>query len=64
VQKSVFECWLEGDRFERFWAELLSKIDPKKDSLIAYTMDSKAAKDRRTAGSSTVVTEKRSRVIV
>lgn len=27
VQKSVFECWLEKERFDRFWEALLPEID-------------------------------------
>ena len=64
VQKSIFECWLEKDRFDRLWAALLAEIDPRHDSLIAYTLDSAAAKARRHAGHQTLLTEKRTRVIL
>jgi len=64
VQKSVFECWLEKDRFDQLWHALLDEIDPKKDSLVAYTLDATAAKTRRQAGNLTILTEKRTRVIV
>lgn len=64
VQKSIFECWLEGERFERFWDELSAAIDKEQDSLIAYTMDAKAAEARRKAGEGTVLTEKRGHLIL
>lgn len=64
VQKSVFECWLEKDRFDHLWDALLREIDSKHDSLVAYTLDATAAKARRKAGNPSVLTEKRTRVIL
>jgi CRISPR-associated protein Cas2 len=64
VQKSVFECWLEKERFDQFWDALLAQIDTQNDSLIAYTLDATAAKARRQAGNQTILTEKRTRVIL
>ncbi len=64
VQKSIFECWLDKERFEALWEALLKEINPKQDSLVAYTLDSTAAKARLQAGKLTVLTEKRTRVIL
>lgn len=64
VQKSVFECWLERDRFDSLWEALCKEIDKQEDSLIAYTLDASAAKARRCAGNETILTEKRTRVIL
>lgn len=64
VQKSVFECWLERDRFDSLWEALCKEIDKQEDSLIAYTLDANAAKARRWAGNETILTEKRTRVIL
>jgi len=36
VQKSLFECDLEPDRFANMWTELNSLIEPKEDYLVAY----------------------------
>ncbi|MCX6879337.1 MAG: CRISPR-associated endonuclease Cas2 [Verrucomicrobia bacterium] len=64
VQKSIFECWLEKDRFEALWKALLKELDLKHDSLIAYTLDAAAAKARLQAGNHTILTEKLTRVIL
>ena len=64
VQKSIFECWLENDRFDALWTALHKELDLKQDSLIAYTLDASAAKARRCAGNETILTEKRTRVIL
>jgi len=64
VQKSIFECWLANDRFEDLWKALVKEIDAKHDSLIAYTLDAAAAKARLQAGNHTILTEKRTRVIL
>lgn len=64
VQKSIFECWLEKDRFDALWDALLKEIDPKHDSIVAYTLDAAAAKVRRQAGNVSVLTEKRICVIL
>lgn len=59
VPKSVFECWLEPDRFELLWRALLAELDTARDSLIAYTLDSTAERCRRHAGDLAILTEKR-----
>lgn len=64
VQKSVFECWLEKERFDSLWEALVAEMDMTHDSLIAYTLDATAAKARRQAGNQTILTEKRTRVIL
>ena len=64
VQKSVFECWLEKERFDRLWQALLVEIDKQNDSLVAYTLDATAAKARHQAGNQTILTEKRTRLIL
>ncbi len=64
VQKSVFECWLEKERFDRLWKALLAEIDKQHDSLVAYTLDTTATKARQQAGNMTILTEKRTRVII
>lgn len=64
VQKSIFECWLEKERFDALWQALLNELDLKHDSLIAYTLDATAAKARRQAGNQTILTEKLTRVIL
>lgn len=38
VQKSVFECSLPPERFERVWNRLLTLIDPNEDALAAYPL--------------------------
>lgn len=64
VQKSVFECWLDKDRFEALWDALLAEIETDSDSLVAYTLDSAAARQRRVAGMKTAITGKRTRLIL
>lgn len=64
VQKSVFECWLEKDRFDRLWEALLAEIDRKQDSLVAYTLDATAAKAHCQAGTSPFSPKKRTRIIL
>lgn len=64
VQKSVFECWLDKDRFEAMWKALREEIEPESDSLVAYTLDAAASKQRRFAGKTTEITEKRTRLIL
>lgn len=63
VQKSLFECWLDADRFEELWGKLLSEMDPKEDFLVAYPVDAGSTRKRRTAGRKMVVTEKRTRYV-
>jgi CRISPR-associated protein Cas2 len=50
VQYSIFECRLEPNEFERFWSKLLDTIDQKEDRVVAYSLDAKAARETRTAG--------------
>jgi CRISPR-associated protein Cas2 len=50
VQYSVFECRLEADRFDAFWADLLATIDPETDRIVAYKVCTACAKDIRDAG--------------
>ena len=50
VQKSLFECWLEEERFDRFWERLTSLIHPGEDSLAAYVIDAGGVPRRRAAG--------------
>ena len=38
VQKSVFECDLEVERFEEMWERLLDEIDPDEDLIVAYPL--------------------------
>jgi CRISPR-associated protein Cas2 len=64
VQKSVFECWLDDERYNRLWSLLLDQLDSETDSIVGYTLDAGTAKSRRTGGQSTEITQKRTRVIV
>jgi CRISPR-associated protein Cas2 len=50
VQLSVFECWLEGDRFDALVAELKKEISAKEDQIVLYTMDAATAKRRISIG--------------
>lgn len=50
VQYSVFECRLEADRFDEFWLELLSVINPDEDRLVAYRVCAACAQNIETAG--------------
>ncbi len=50
VQYSIFECRLRPEEFERFWERLLETIDPKEDRIVAYSLDARAARETRTAG--------------
>ena len=63
VQKSLFECWLDDDRFAALWSRLEGDIDPAEDRLNAYTLDAGAARRRRTLGRGAVLSEKRSRYV-
>ena len=59
AQKSVFECWLDEDRFEQMWLCLQKVIKTDEDQLLAYTLDAAAARRRRKAGCGAVISEKR-----
>jgi CRISPR-associated protein Cas2 len=60
VQKSVFECWLDDENFDRLWQSLAALIVQDEDSLVAYTLDAPCARERRAAGCAVVSTERRS----
>lgn len=60
VQKSVFECWLDDENFDRLWQSLETLIVQDEDSLVAYTLDAPCARKRRAAGCAVVCTERRS----
>lgn len=64
VQKSVFECWLDEDRFESFWNRLQQVIEPQEDQILAYTLDAGAARRRRLAGRCAFISEKRSHYVL
>ena len=57
VQYSLFECWLEDDRFGLLWDKLSGLIDPGQDRLAAYSLDAAAARRREFAGDSMVATQ-------
>ena len=57
VQYSVFECRLEADGFDRFWAELKEQIDTAEDRLVAYKICLNCAREVRCAG--TMVTSEK-----
>lgn len=50
VEKSVFECDLSEAQFASFWEELLSKIDPEEDALVAYGICRSCVKKTLSAG--------------
>ena len=50
VQYSVFECRLEADRFDAFWAGLQQIMDPATDRLVAYKVCAACAAEIRSAG--------------
>ena len=50
VQKSVFECRLEADQFERFWKRLREIADPEEDKIVAYPLHGSQANQIRTFG--------------
>lgn len=50
VQYSLFECHLEPRQMESLWLSLLDEIDDSEDRIVAYSMDSRCARDTRTAG--------------
>lgn len=56
VQYSLFECWLEADQFDRLWERLEAELDLKEDRLVAYVLDTGAARRRRAAGQTMQVT--------
>ena len=36
VERSVFECDLDDEAFDRFWGKLAKTVDAEKDRLIVY----------------------------
>lgn len=50
VQKSVFECSLPPERFERVWNRLLTLIDSNEDALAAYPLCHACQSAIRSAG--------------
>lgn len=53
VQLSVFECRLEAQRFDDFWAGLLALLDPRDDRAVAYQICTRCAREIRSAGNQT-----------
>jgi len=64
VQKSVFECWLDDDRFEHLWQCLQQAIQPEHDQILLYTLDAGLARRRRSAGKQAIISEKRSHYVL
>ena len=63
VQKSIFECWLDQDRFEELWRRLGVELDTEEDFIVAYELDEKAARRRRAYGRITF-SEKRDAYVI
>ena len=59
VQKSVFEFWLDEERFEELWRRLCAAMDAQSDVLMAYALDEKAARHRRSHGQRALLTERK-----
>lgn len=36
IEKSVFECDLEDDKFNRFWSRMEKIVDPEEDAVFDY----------------------------
>ncbi|MEM9218442.1 MAG: CRISPR-associated endonuclease Cas2 [Cyanobacteria bacterium P01_F01_bin.150] len=51
VQYSVFECFLDGDRFARLQTQLERLIRPDEDSVRIYVLDAGSVKRTITYGS-------------
>lgn len=64
VQESVFECWLEQDRFEQLWRRLESVLDHDQDKIAAYVLDRGAARDRRAIGKKMAFSMPRARYVL
>ena len=64
VQKSLFECWLEEERFDKLWASLTAVVDAEEDALAAYVLDRSCVRRRRAAGKAMVPTQPRLRFIL
>jgi CRISPR-associated protein Cas2 len=64
VQKSIFECWLDDERFESLWLRLQQIINTDQDQLNAYTLDAPCARRRRTAGCQDNLSERRTHYVL
>ena len=64
VQKSVFEFWLDEERFDELWRRLCAAMDPEEDTLIAYALDEKAARRRRCNGCRALLTDRRTSYVL
>lgn len=64
VQKSVFEFWLDEERFDELWRRLCAEMNAEEDVLIAYALDEKAARRRRTHGHRAEATEQRTSYVL
>jgi CRISPR-associated protein Cas2 len=53
IEKSVFEMNLDETRFQRFWDEANSILDPTQDALVAYKVCAACEKDIRLGGTAT-----------
>ena len=58
VQYSIFECWLDDERFAALWARLGATMERSEDRIIAYTLDKAAARKRLSAGDTMLTSEK------
>jgi len=64
VQKSVFEFWLDEERFDELWRRLCAEMDPGQDVLIAYALDEAGARRRRSHGGRAQLTERRTSYVL
>lgn len=64
VQFSVFECWLDAERFDELLHLLKQEIRPADDHIVAYSLDQSAAKRRKSLGSSSCLTNRLDSCIV
>src|SRR5881296_2180090 len=44
VQKSMFECWLDEDRFDQLWDRLNQVTKRSEDAVVAYTLDARSSR--------------------
>jgi len=64
VQKSLFECWLEQDRFDQLWQRLEALLNKEEDCIAAYVLDRGAARQRRCLGREMVFSQPRMRYVL
>jgi|GEM_PF-189912 CRISPR-associated endoribonuclease Cas2 len=50
IQYSVFECRLDADAFDRFWANLIAVVNPKEDRVVAYKICTRCAREIHSHG--------------